>query len=286
MSAEGSMPLLEIDRIQIVVPDRPEAAARWQRLLDAELVREDRVAALGCRRSVLAVGTSEVELLCADGAGAVEQAGPGLFAAGFGVDDTSALESRLTGRGVEVTRQGEQLFIAPEAIGDRGLRVVVSPLRERARVGLIQRLYETTLLVPDAAAYTARFAELFGLDPTPFVPIRSENFGYDGTLTLFRPGHLDRVEIITPYDLTKTMGRYFHKRGPCLYMAYAECDRSDEVRARALEHAPKDWTGPTDGPLPDNQFLHPRALGGAMLGVSRTTFAWSWSGAPERVRPA
>jgi hypothetical protein len=32
-------------------------------------------------------------------------------------------------------------------------------------------------------------------------------------------------------------------------------------------------------------FLHPSALGGPMLGLSRPTQAWQWSGHPERVEP-
>jgi hypothetical protein len=49
-----------------------------------------------------------------------------------------------------------------------------------------------------------------------------------------------------------------------------------------LEHAPDNWTGPRDGTA-DNLFIHPKALGGMMLGVSRATHAWTWSGHPERV---
>ena len=69
-------------------------------------------------------------------------------------------------------------------------------------------------------------------------------------------------------------------------MAYGESDQTAAVRERLLEHAPRDWTGPRDAAVPDNLFLHPRALGGVMLGVSRTSFAWSWSGDPDRVRPS
>jgi len=33
----------------------------------------------------------------------------------------------------------------------------------------------------------------------------------------------------------------------------------------------------------DQLWLHPPALGGTMLGISRPTMAWRWSGHPERV---
>jgi hypothetical protein len=276
---------LRVDRIQLAVSDRAEATGAWERLLDAAVVREDRVAALACRRTVLAVGTSEVELLEADGSGPVADFGLGLFAAGFESDALEALRDHLEGRGVEATAEGEQLFVAPEAIGGFGLRVVLSPARERARQGLLSRLYEVTNLVADPGAATVHLADWLDLDPTAFVPIRSDQFGYEGDLTLFDPDALDRVEIIHPYDGTKTMGRFYQRRGPCLYMCYGESDRADEIRERARTHAPGDWTGPEDGTV-DNLFLHPRALAGVMMGVSRTTFAWTWSGSPDRVEPA
>jgi hypothetical protein len=277
---------LSIDRIQLAVDDRPAAAAAWERLLGAAVVREDAIRSLACRRTVLAVGTSEVELLEADGAGPVEKAGLGLFAAGFATSDPKALREHLETRGVDATAEGDQLFIDSEALGGSGLRVVVSPFIERSRQGLLSRLYEVTNLVPDAGSWTIHFADLFDLDPTHFVPIRSEQYGYDGTLTLFREGELDRVEIIHPYDESKTMGRYHHRRGPCMYMCYGESDRADEIRERARTHAPDDWTGPNGDAPVDNLFLHPGALHGVMLGISRSSFAWTWSGCPERVEPA
>lgn len=279
-----------IDRIQLVTPDRAAVAASWLRLLDAELLREDKFSALGALRTTLAVGTSEVELLEPDGAGpvadfAATRRGGGLFAAGLAVEDVPALAADLRARGVEFTQEASQLLLDPAATGGSGLRVVVSPVAQRARVGLIERLYEVTNLVAEVSAARDALVKTFGLDPAPFVPIRSENYGYDGVLTLFQRGELDRVEIIHPFDAAKTMGRLFGKAGPCLYMCYAETDRPAEVRERALAHAADHWTGPRDGDRPDNQFLHPRALGGVMLGVSRTTWAWSWSGAPERIAP-
>lgn len=276
---------LTIDRIQLSVRDRAATAEAWERLLDAAIVRKDRVAALGALRTVLAVGTSEVELLEEDGAGHVQEAGLGLFAAGFASEDLSALQDHLRSHGVDMASEGDQLFIAADALDSQGLRVVLSPAAERRRQGLLSRLYEVTNLVPNPKSWCQRFARLFALDPRAFVQIRSENFGYDGSLTLFEAGELDRIEIVNPYDQDKTMGRFFAKRGPCMYMCYGESDRADEIRDRARAHAPTHWTGP-DGQKPvDNLFLHPLALGGVMLGISRASYAWTWSGSPERVEP-
>jgi hypothetical protein len=279
---------MQIDRIQVVVEDRAATAARWQQLLGAEVAREDKLESLHARRTVLAVGTSCAELLEPDGAGPVENfastRGAGLFAAGFGIDSLADLRAGLASRQIEYGEEAGQLFLEPGATGGSGLRIVVSELESRERVGLLQRLYEVTNLVEDAPAAIDALAQVFALDPEPFVPIRSEQYGYDGALTLFRPRELDRVEIIKPFDRGKTMGRFMDRCGPCLYMCYGETDRPGDIRDRAREHAPKQWTGPADGP-PDNQFLHPRALGGMMMGISRTTFAWTWSGDPDRVEP-
>jgi hypothetical protein len=162
---------------------------------------------------------------------------------------------------------------------------VVSRDDEQASPGLLQHLYEVTLLAGDSAAVVRRAAAVFDLDPSSFVPIHSAEFGYDGTLTLFHPQRLHRIEIITPNDPGKTMGRFFAKRGPCLYMCFAEAADLRPIRARLVEHAPKDWTGPRDAAPPDSLFIHPPALAGMMLGVSRSSFAWTWSGHPERVAP-
>ena len=244
------------------------------------------MAALGCHRTVLAVGTSEVELLEADAPGPVREAGPGLFAAGFASDDLAGLSDHLRSHGVEMASEGDQFFIAADALDSQGLRVVLSPVSVRNRQGLLSRLYEVTNLVPHPKPWCERFAKLFALDARAFVPIRSENYGYDGTLTLFRAGELDRIEVIHPHDRDKTMGRFFAKRGPCMYMCYGESDQADEIRERARAHAPQEWTGSDDDAAVDGLFLHPSALGGVMLGVSRTTYAWTWSGSPERVEAA
>lgn len=77
------------------------------------------------------------------------------------------------------------------------------------------------------------------------------------------------------------MGRFFTKFGPSLYMCYGETDDLPRLRTRLEAAAPGDWTGGPDND--DGLFVHPKALGGVMLGVSRTRYAWTWSGHPEWV---
>lgn len=78
------------------------------------------------------------------------------------------------------------------------------------------------------------------------------------------------------------MGRYFDRFGAPLYMCYGECDDLAGLRDCLVELAADDWTGPSEGPL-DGLFIHPKVRGSVMLGVSRNTFAWSWSDSPDRV---
>ncbi|MEE9279237.1 MAG: VOC family protein [Myxococcota bacterium] len=281
--------LLRVDRIQLATPDRTKVAKCWRNLLGAELAREDRVKLLGAARSVLRVGTSEVELLEPDREGLVAEhlaRRGGVFAAGLAAADLDAVRGQLDAQGVRTESEGGQLFASAEALGIPGLRLVLSQDEEREPQGLLRHLYEVTHLTADAAGATARLAAVFGLEASHFAPIESEPYGYAGTLTLFQPDRLDRIEMIHPYQRDKTMGRFFKKFGPSLYMCYAETDDTGAVRERLLEHAPDEWTGPREGANPDGLFIHPHALGGVMLGVSRTTFAWSWSGSPERVRAA
>jgi hypothetical protein len=281
--------LATVDRVQLVVTDRRAAAAPFTRLLDATITADDAVAPLAARRTTLAAGQAAIELLEPDGAGPVADhlaaAGPGLFAAGFAATDLEALRHRLIARRTDFAEAGGQLFLAPEATGGTGLRCVLSPLRDAPTApGLITHLYEVTNLVTDWEAAAARYRELFDLAPERFCPIASQEYGYRGTLTMFDPrDRLDRIEVITPHDLAKTMGRFMHKRGPCLYMCFAEAPDLTVIRARLETHAPREWTGSTHAAVPDTLFIHPKALSGLMLGVSRTTVGWTWSGHPERV---
>jgi hypothetical protein len=283
--------LVTVDRIQLAVTDRRKAAAPFARLLDATVTSEDAVAPLAARRTTLAAGHAAIELLEPDGAGPVAAhlatTGPGLFAAGFAADDLDGLRHRLIARRTDFAEADGQLFLTPEATGGTGLRCVLSQRRDAPSApGLITHLYEVTNLVADWEAAAADYTALFDLAPERFCPIESAEYGYRGTLTMFDPrDRLDRIEVITPFDLAKTMGRFMTKRGPSLYMCFAEAPDLAVIRDRLQAHAPSDWTGSTHATVPDTLFIHPKALAGLMMGVSRTSVGWTWSGHPERVRP-
>jgi len=281
--------LNRIDRIQLAVPDRAAASVGWIELLGAVSAGEDRVDCLAATRSRYRLGRGFVELLEPDGAGpvadAVRKRGGHLFAAGAATSDLDALIGHLKTQGVEPICEGDQVFIDPAASGTVGYRAVLSRDEDLPRIGAIDFLYEVTLLVGEAQSAVERCATMFGLDSGAFVPIDSSHYGYSGALTLFDDERLDRFEVITPTDLEKTMGRFFSRFGEAFYMAFAETDRLDEIERRAgeLGHRVTVVPAPKHKNAIDTIFVHPSVLGGMMLGLSRPTGAWQWSGHPERV---
>ncbi|HEX2466500.1 MAG TPA: VOC family protein [Thermoanaerobaculia bacterium] len=280
-----------IDRLQIVVADRAAAAATYERILGAEVTREDESAYLGARRTVMALGESEIELLEPDGTGraatALAERGEGLFAGGVATRDFEQLDARMRGLGLAPTREGEQAHL--EGSPGFGARFVVSPLVARPRVGPVSFLYEVTItLIGDWRAAAAWYTAVFDLDPRRFSPIESRRFGYRGTLTLFDPpARLDRIELSQVTDSKSAMGRWVVRRGDSLYMAYVET-HDLEALTRRLDGAGARWTprGQSQEGERDGLWVHPSALHGLLLGVSRTTLAWEWSGRPELVTRA
>jgi catechol 2,3-dioxygenase-like lactoylglutathione lyase family enzyme len=280
--------LERVDRIQMAVADAAEAARAFQELLGAEPAREEDSDYLNARRTVLALGESLVELCAPRGAGIVrahlDRWGPGPLSAGFSVASVPAVRARLIAEGVEFTNEGEQTYLEPGETA--GMRVVLSPSARERRLGLVSHLYEVTNTLvspwPDAAR---RYTRLFGLDPARFSPIESERFGYTGTLALFDPPRrLDRIEISQVTDPQSAMGRWAAKRGDSLYMCYAETSDVGAI-VRRLTRRQARFTPRGGDPLAerDGLWIHPSALSGLLLGISRTTVAWEWSGRPELV---
>ena len=277
-----------VDRVQVTAHNAEVTAERWCQLLDCTVAGSDHVEALNARRVSVRVGDSLVEILEPTGPGFAQvhlnkgRGGP--FSVGVSADDVAALRRHLATLNIEGLAFDGQLFLHESVLGIAGLNVLVSPHEARDAVGLLKSLYEVTHLTLDAPRAIADIARVFALDTGAFVPIRSEQYGYEGALTLFDPEALDRIETIHPFDQGKTMGRFLERFGPSLYMCYGETDDLQPVRERLKALAPADWTGSDADD--DGLFIHPKALDGVMVGVSRTTHAWSWSGHPERRIPA
>ncbi len=281
--------LKRVDRIQIAVADCNAAERVVAEVFGGELVRRDKAAPLGARRSTMQAGASFVEILEPDGAGAVQDFvsrwGSGLFGAGFSVDDPDAAAHHLAKCGVNFERSAGQLYLDPGSTF--GMRTVISQHHERAPVGAIKWAYEVTNVVGDWKAASDRYARIFGLDAAKFSPIESKEFGYSGTLTLFDPpARLDRVEIAQITDANLAMGRFHQRRGDSLYMFFVETDDVGALEQLLQARGARFATHRRDEAGLAELFIHPSAFLGVLVGVSRTEHAWTWSGDAERARRA
>jgi len=283
--------LTEIDRVQLATPNAAEAAQKWRAMLGAEEVGRDRIAFLAAHRTTLRAGTSDIELLEPDGTGILadelkRRGRAHLFAAGASSPDAGKVAERARGAGAAHHVENGRHTITVEIEG-APIRFVISDESKRAKAGDLDFLYEATVLAADQAGAVDRISAVFGLDKSHFTTITSAAFGYTGVLTLFQPGQLHRFEVITPTDMSKTMGRYYTRERASFYMAFAE-----SAQMRKIERVAKaaDAGITVDRPdsrdearTADQMWLHPQALGAMMLGISRPTMAWRWSGHPERV---
>ncbi len=283
--------LTEVDRLLVATPDAAAAAAAWRTVLGAEEVYSGPAPALGAHRTVVRAGRSDVEFLQPDGTGAIADAlsrrgRAHVWAAGAASPDPGAVAGTARAAGARVGSEGDRVHVELEIEG-APIRFVISPEAERAPAGRLDFLYEATVLAADQAGAVARIRDAFGLDESVFTTITSEMFGYTGVLTLFRAGQLHRFEVITPIDRDKTMGRYHAREGACFYMGFAEASDLLDIERRI---PPGGVTidrpeGRRIDQTPDQVWIHPPTLGGVMLGVSRPSMAWMWSGHPERVVP-
>lgn len=281
--------LTEIDRVLLATPDAEAAAAKWRERLGAVEVSRDALPSLGARRITMRAGTSDIEILEPDGTGAVEAAlkrrgKAHLYAAGAASPDPAGVAKTARASGA-AHHEADGRHYLTLTIEGAPIQFVISPPAERKPAGLIDFLYEATVLAANQAGAVAQIRDAFGLDVTSFTTIESTTFGYNGVLTLFEAGRLHRFEVITPIDPDKTMGRYHAREGTGFYMAFAEAPDMG-----AIEAASNGQGITIDRPVSrqpelnsDQLWLHPPSLGGMMLGVSRPTMAWQWSGHPERV---
>jgi len=278
--------LTRVDRMLLAVRDRAAAEKTFREVLGAEKVREDASDLYKAKRSVMQAGVSEFELLEPSGDGPVQahvdRWGEGIFAGGFATNDLSALCERISSHGVAWRDEGGQAHIEPDQTP--GMRMVISPQAERTPVGLITWLYEVTNVVDDHKAAAAFYAETFGLDASKFSPLKSDQYGYKGQLTLFDPpARLDRIELSQITEPEKAMGRFAAKHGQSVYMCYVETDGVAAIAER-LERRKARYAGRADNE--DGLFIHPTSLCGVLMGVSRTNLAWRWSGRPELAEAA
>lgn len=280
-----------VDRVQIAVTSAAEATASFENLFDAEVLRKDKSAYLSANRTILAFGESEVELCEADGAGytadfIASRGHGGLMTGGLSCNEPERLKTHIEALGFECIEDGEQFYLPPQ--DHFGMHFVISKTWPRRRVGLASFLYEiTNTLVTDWRFAAAHFAGLFQLEARNFTKIGSEGFGYEGTLTLFnKPNALDRIELSQVVNQDTAMGRWVKQQGDSLYMCYCQTHDIEALTERFREAGVR-WTpkGGDQSNERDGFWTDPRDMHGLLLGVSRDTLGWDWSGHPEAVDP-
>mgnify|MGYP000002156577 CR=1 FL=1 len=279
-----------VDRVQIAVKSATAATESFKKLFDAEVSREERSVYLGANKTILAFGESEIELCEPDGTGLaadfIAKRGGGLMTAGLSCNEPDRLKAHIEALGFECIDDGDQFYLPPQ--DHFGMSFVISKTYPRRRVGLASFLYEVTnTLVTDWRFAAAHFAGLFQLEARNFTRIGSPNFGYEGTLTMFnKPNRLDRIELSQVVRDDVTMSRWTQKHGDSLYMCYCETDDMAALTARFREAGVR-WTPRSGNPddEPDGLWTDPRDMHGLLMGVSRDTAGWDWSGLPEAVDP-
>lgn len=279
------------DRILVAVNDLDQASENYRALLGAVPVDEGESAWLGARVRRLQLGGSQVELCQPVGEGPVRlhlsRFGEGLFCGGVSVGDMDACRQALQKSGIAFEEEAGRLY--PEKADMFGLALVISetaPQPVERYEGPVDYLYEITQVLETRWQTVAEhYRSKLLLDEQNFVGITFSRFGYDGVLMRFNSDRLDRIELSEAHDVAFPMGRFVKKRGDALYMCYVETNDLAQIIAR-LEQRGQKWTRRTDTPVEqDGLWIHPAALNGVLMGVSRRTLAWGWSGRPDRVEP-
>lgn len=283
--------LKNVDRILVAVRDIDQAEKSYSNVLGATPIEDFRSDYLNATVRRMALGTTEVELCSPLGAGRVatriEQKGEGLVCGGVTTDDLDAFTRHLDRSGIAYASADGRVYPDSVALYQLPLAVSAAPASPPARAaGPVEHLYEITMVLKtDWHEVAQHYADVLGLDRKKEVGITFDRFGYQGVLMKFQEERLDRIELSEAHDTAFPMGRFTAKHGDALYMCYLETDDLADIIARLDKHG-CGYTRRTTTPVErDGLWIHPPALNGVLMGVSRSSLAWGWTGKPERVQP-
>lgn len=284
--------LTTVDRILVAVNDLDNAEHNYSNILGATRIEEYESEYLGAKIRRMTLGASEVELCCPTGAGLtqdrISERGEGLLCGGISTPNINELANHLDQQSIKYVRADDRLY--PDANSMYGLPLVISnePATPRLRgTGPVEFLYELTVVLKSPWKKVAQhYSDTLGINRENEVEITFARFGYEGTLMKFSHDRLDRIELSEAHDPAYPMGRYTAKHGDSLYMCYIQTDDLPSIIKKLEENNCK-WTRRTETPIEqDGLWLHPSVTNGVLMGVSRTSLAWGWSGKPEWVKPA
>jgi catechol 2,3-dioxygenase-like lactoylglutathione lyase family enzyme len=279
--------LEKLDGVILAVHDAEAAAKTFEALFDTKIIGTRHSHTTNADLTFLGCGSNVINLAVPAGPGPIadhiEKWGEGIVGLVFATKDLDGLIANIRSKGVDVTQSNPRGALIDPA-RTHGLLTIITEHVERERVGIISFLYEVTHLVRDWQQVSDFWTDIFGLDGAKFSPIKSDQYGYEGMLTLLDPpAKLDRIEVVYPHDTEKAMGRFFVKRGEGPYMFFAECDDFPALRER-LKEAGARFAPEKEPEQPNSLFVHPSSTHGVLIGVSPKNLAWVWSGRPELAR--
>jgi catechol 2,3-dioxygenase-like lactoylglutathione lyase family enzyme len=279
--------LEKLDGVLLAVRDADVAAKTFEAIFDTKVIDKRTSRALNADVTDLGCGVDRIGLAVPNGPGPIadhlDRWGEGIVGVAFATKDVRALKDRIASKGIGVSDGEHESFLIDPA-STHGLLTGITSSAQRERVGVASFIYEVTHLVGDWKSVSDFWTDIFGLDGAKFSPIKSDQYGYEGMLTLFDPpDKLDRIEVVYPHDTEKAMGRFFVKRGEGPYMFFMETDDMPQLRER-LKAAGARFAPEKEPEQPNSLFVHPSSTHGVLIGVSPKNLAWVWSGRPELAR--
>ena len=263
--------LEQIDRLALAVRDAHEAATSLNMIFDSVVVDDSIDVIANARRVTLQWGYDQLELYEPTGPGPVasfiSSGKRGIFAGGFALKEPSILAEKIKQAGIKVSQQQDRFIIYPEDL--RGTGVILSPIGDREKVGLIDNIWQITYTIPNLDEGLNFYRELFSIQDTLTTYYTSKIWGYDGAIAWFHPrkgAPLDSLEYLNPYEHEKAAGRFLAKTENIggIYMASVHTDALPIVRERVL----KSGGGWQESPnAVSTGFIHPKRTYGLLLGV-------------------
>ena len=263
--------LEQTDRLALAVRNANEAATNLNVIFDSVVVDDSKDLAANARRVTLQLGYDQLELYEPLGPGPVanfiSSGQRGIFAGGFALKEPSVLAEKIERAGIKVSQQEDRFIIYPEDL--KGTGVILSPIRDKEKVGLIDNIWQITYTIPDLDEGVSFYNELFSLNDKLTQRYTSKVWGYHGAITWFdarKGAGLDSLEYLDPYENEKAAGRFLSKTGNIggIYMASVHTDDLPIVRERVL----KTGGGWQESPnAVSTGFIHPKRTYGLLLGV-------------------
>jgi hypothetical protein len=263
--------LEQTDRLALAVPNVDEAAAGLNAIFDSVIVEDTVDTDANARRVTLQWGHDQLELYEPKGPGPVADfvAGGkrGLFAGGFALADPGAVAARIEQAGIKVTQQGDRFVVYPEDL--RGTGVILSPIAERERVGLMDKIWQITYTVPDLDESVAFYSDLLGVEEKLTNRYTSSVWAYHAAVTWFdarKGARLDSLEYLDPFEHDKAAGRFLARTDGIggIYMASVHTDDLPLIRERVMSTG-GGWEASPNAV--STGFIHPRRTFGLLLAV-------------------